>query len=99
MRTISLSMILTLLTSLSSYGQTCQEVLNNCDTAYNDQKILIKDQNEQIQNYFKKDQLSHQIMDDQQKRLDSPFRSAPTMIAVGAVGVVILEVLTGVFKK
>lgn len=99
MRMISLSMILTLLTSLNSYGQTCQEVLNNCDTAYSAQKILIKDQDDQLKNYFSKDQLQHQIIDDQQKKLDSPFRDPVKMIVIGAVGVVVLEVTLRVFKK
>lgn len=100
MLTKIISVITTImLINLNSYSQSCQDTLNSCDTAYRTQKILIDDQKQQINNYFKKDGLQHQVIDDQQKKLDSPFRDPIKMIGLGIIGTVVVEVLLGVFKK
>lgn len=84
-------------------AQSCdvelKEQLNNCDAAYQSQKVLIKDQKEQLDNYFKKDVLQHQIINDQEKKLDSPFRDPVKMTAIAVVGILVLEIALGVFKK
>jgi len=85
------------------WAQSCdielKEQLNNCDQAYQAQKKLITDQKEQIDNYFKKDVLQHQIIDDQKKQMDSPLRDPVKVAAITAVGILVLEVALGVFKK
>lgn len=97
MRILSALLILSLVNTCKA--QTCQEVLNNCDKAYQAQKQLINDQDSQINNYLQKDQLQHQIIDDQQKKLDSPL-SDPVKVALGtAVILTIVEISLGAFRR
>lgn len=102
MKNLSLIIVLSLITS-STLAQSCdvemKEKLDNCDAAYQSQKKLITDQKEQIDNYFKKDVLQHQIIEDQQNKLDSSFRDPVKVAAITAVGVLVLEVVFGVFRK
>lgn len=98
-----LSVILIMATASTSIAQTCdldtKESLRLCDAAYNAQKQLIKDQGDQINNFFKKDQLQNRIIDDQKEKLDSPFRDPVKMIGLGIVGTVVVEVLLGAFRR
>lgn len=103
MKTVSLSMIAVLISSTlapsSSSAQSCDEVLDNCNKAYQLQKVLIKDQDDQLKNYLQKDQLQNKIIEDQKKQMDSPFHDPVKMIGLGIVGTLVVEIAMGVFRK
>jgi len=94
-----LSALLVLSLANTCRAQTCEKTLNACEGAYQSQKKLITDQKAQIENYYKKDQLSYQIIQDQQNQLSSPWKDPVKVAAITTIGVIILEIALGVFKK
>lgn len=103
MKLVGLSTIAVLISSTlvlsSSSAQTCQDALNNCDKAYQAQKALINDQDDQLRNYLQKDQLQNKIIEDQKRQMDSPFKDPVKMIGLGIVGTLVIEIAIGVFRK
>jgi hypothetical protein len=78
---------------------TCSQVLKSCDEALNAQVELNKNKDELIKNYEAKSALDEQIKADQGKQLSSPFHNTLTVAAGTTVLILVLEIVTGVFKK
>lgn len=103
MKLVSLSTIAVLISSTlvlsNSLAQTCDEVLDSCNRAYQSQKTLIKDQDDQLNNYLQKDQLQNRVIEDQKQQINNPFHDPIKMIGLGIVGTLVVEIVMGVFRK
>lgn len=91
--------IAALTVQVSRADDTCLDVLNACDRAYTAQKLIIADQDTQIDNYNKQSELQKKIIQDQQNKLDSPLRDPIKVSAVVVVSIITIELITGVFKR
>lgn len=84
------------LTSLNSYGQdaACVSRVFACDKALEDSRNLVFEQGKLIVNLKDQSALQQRIIDDQNKRDDSPLRN-PLTIGIGASLVTITLLLLG----
>ncbi len=77
----------------------CPANLQLCDKAITAAQDLVFEQGKQLVNYQNKSALQDQIIQDQQKRLDSPLNNKVYVIGGTVVIVLVAEILLGTFRK
>lgn len=80
-------------------GPACDRVLRSCDRALNEEEGLVQEQDKQLKNYEKDKELDKRIIADKDAQLSSPLRDPLKVAGVTVIGVLVLELLTGVFHK
>lgn len=98
MLSLILIVILTLLLAQASQAD-CQTTLTKCDTAVNALKTLVNAQGKEISDLKTQSALQQQINKDQASKLNSPLHDPVKVAAATVVIVLVLEIVTGVFKK
>lgn len=76
----------------------CKKTPELCDKIVSESRQIIKEQQDQIKDYSNQSNLQRQIIADKDSQLASPLRD-PVKVAAGTVIVVlVVEILTGVFR-
>lgn len=94
-----MSLILTMILISPLAKADCNSVLKSCDAALKAQVDLNIEKNTQITNLGHKSELDEQLKADKDAQLASPLRDPIKVAATTTIVILVLEIVTGVFKK
>lgn len=76
----------------------CSQILNACDQALEDQRVLVRDLTMQVGNYQKESELQKSLIADKDAQLSNSLRQPIVVASIAAVCIIVLEVATGHLK-